>query len=392
MYSEEQKAKALCIYHRIGSVTDTVRRLGYPSREHLYTWIRNEGTTKEKRKRLNLKNTTEHPRNPPAEFKFEVLRRCFENGESVKSLSEEIGYSRASIYTWRKRYLQGGVASLMNTKNIKPEKLPDMDEKISSEEIESLRKQMYELQLEVDILKETINVLKKDPGVDWKNLKNRAKVAVIDAMKEKYPLPALLRKMKLSRSSYYYQIKALATEDKYKYLRHEVARIFLESKARYGYRRIHVELKKIGIKVSEKIVRRVMKEEGLEIKIRKARKYSSYKGEISPAVPNEVQRNFHSEKPNELLLSDILGTSEDIIYKDLEREVNRGLLIKALETLSKREQTIIRLRFGIGTAGDKELTQKEVADQLGISQSYISRLEKKIMKRLKKEILRLEGA
>lgn len=116
MYSEEQKAKALCIYHRIGSVTDTVRRLGYPSREHLYTWIRNEGTTKEKRKRLNLKNTTEHPRNPPAEFKFEVLRRCFENGESVKSLSEEIGYSRASIYTWRKRYLQGGVASLMNTK------------------------------------------------------------------------------------------------------------------------------------------------------------------------------------------------------------------------------------------------------------------------------------
>lgn len=159
--------------------------------------------------------------------------------------------------------------------------------------------------MEVDILKETINVLKKDPGVDWKNLKNREKVAVIDAMKEKYPLPALLRKMKLSRSSYYYQIKALATEDKYKYLRHEVARIFLESKARYGYRRIHVELKKIGIKVSEKIVRRVMKEEGLEIKIRKARKYSSYKGEISPAVPNEVQRNFHSEKPNELLLSDI---------------------------------------------------------------------------------------
>ena len=106
-----------------------------------------------------------------------------------------------------------------------------MDEKISSEEIESLRKQMYELQLEVDILKETINVLKKDPGVDWKSLKNREKVAVIDAMKEKYPLPALLRKMKLSRSSYYYQIKALATEAKYKYLRHEVARIFLESKA-----------------------------------------------------------------------------------------------------------------------------------------------------------------
>ena len=87
---------------------------------------------------------------------------------------------------------------------------------------------------------------------------------VIDAMKEKYPLPILLRRMKLSRSSYYYQIKAFVAEDKYEYLRHEVVRIFLENKARYGYRRIHVELKKIGIKVSEKLVPRVMKEEGLE--------------------------------------------------------------------------------------------------------------------------------
>ena len=305
MYSKEQRAKALRIYHQIGSVTDTVRQLGYPSREHLYRWIRNEGKTKEKRKKLNLKNTTEHPRNPPAKFKLKVLRRCFENGESVKLVSEETGYSRVSIYVWRKRYLQGGVFSLMNTKNIKPEKLPDTDRKIPSEEIESFRKQIYELQLEVDILKETINVLKKDPGVDLNDLKNKEKVAVIDAMKEKYPLPVLLRKMKLPRSSYYYQIKALATEDKYKHIRREVDRIFMKNKARYGYRRIHAELKKIGIKVSEKVVRRVMKEDGLEVKIRKTKKYSSYKGEISPAVPNEVQRNFHSEKPEELLLSDI---------------------------------------------------------------------------------------
>ena len=128
---------------------------------------------------------------------------------------------------------------------------------------------------------------------------------MIDAMKEKYPLPVLLRKMKLPRSSYYYQMKALAIEDIHKHMRREVDRIFLENKARYGYRRIHAELKKIGIKVSEKVVRRVMKEDGLEVKIRKTKKYSSYKGEISPIVPNEVQRNFHSKKPDELLLSDI---------------------------------------------------------------------------------------
>ena len=86
-----------------------------------------------------------------------------------------------------------------------------------------------------------------------------------------------------------------------------------------------------------------------------------------------------------------MGTSEDIIYKDIEREADRKLLRKALETLSEREQTIIRLRFGLGNVSGEEMTQKEVADRLGISQSYISRLEKKIMKRLKKEILRLEG-
>ncbi|KAB1440730.1 RNA polymerase sporulation sigma factor SigE [Candidatus Galacturonibacter soehngenii] len=93
---------------------------------------------------------------------------------------------------------------------------------------------------------------------------------------------------------------------------------------------------------------------------------------------------------NELLLSDILGTDEDIIYKDIESEVERKLLNKAIDKLSEREKTIVRLRFGLNTRDGEELTQKEVADLLGISQSYISRLEKKIIRRLKKEIVRFE--
>ena len=91
---------------------------------------------------------------------------------------------------------------------------------------------------------------------------------------------------------------------------------------------------------------------------------------------------------NELLLSDILGTDEDVIYKDIENEVERKLLLKAIDRLSDREKTIIQLRFGLGKGSGKEMTQKEVAEMLGISQSYISRLEKKIMKRLKKELIR----
>ena len=93
---------------------------------------------------------------------------------------------------------------------------------------------------------------------------------------------------------------------------------------------------------------------------------------------------------NELLLSDILGTDEDVISRRLEVEVEITLLGKAINKLTPREQTIIRLRFGLNSAEGKEKTQKEVADLLGISQSYISRLEKRIMKRLKKEIVKYE--
>lgn len=92
---------------------------------------------------------------------------------------------------------------------------------------------------------------------------------------------------------------------------------------------------------------------------------------------------------NELLLSDILGTDDDIIYKDIETEVEISLLRKALEQLDERQRQIIEMRFGINNKQNKELTQKEVADILGISQSYISRLEKKIMLKLKKEIQKM---
>lgn len=93
---------------------------------------------------------------------------------------------------------------------------------------------------------------------------------------------------------------------------------------------------------------------------------------------------------NELLLSDILGTEEDVIYRDLETEAELGLLRIAMEKLSDREREIIELRYGYNQKNEKEMTQKEVADLLGISQSYISRLEKKIMLRLRREIQRIQ--
>jgi RNA polymerase sporulation-specific sigma factor len=90
---------------------------------------------------------------------------------------------------------------------------------------------------------------------------------------------------------------------------------------------------------------------------------------------------------NELLLADILGTEDDIVSKGLEEEVEWSLLYQALRKLRPREKKIIELRYGLFTGRSEEMTQKEVADHLGISQSYISRLEKKIIGKLKKEIL-----
>lgn len=110
---------------------------------------------------------------------------------------------------------------------------------------------------------------------------------------------------------------------------------------------------------------------------------------------NKVRMEVSIDEPlnvdwdgNELLLSDILGTDEDVITRDMEDEVELSLLDRALGSLDTRERTIVEMRFGLTRKYGDEMTQKEVADVLGISQSYISRLEKKIMKRLKKEIVR----
>ena len=112
------------------------------------------------------------------------------------------------------------------------------------------------------------------------------------------------------------------------------------------------------------------------------RKNANRKGEVSFDEPLNTDWDG-----NELLLSDVLGTDGDTVMRPLEEDVDRSLLAAAIQTLSDRERQIITMRFGLG--GGEERTQKEVADHLGISESYISRLEKRIISRLKKEILRL---
>ena len=172
MYTKEQEEMALREYERLGSVAAVIQKLGYPSESTLYRWHERKKAGLENRHGQIAEatatmdhhcNTPGHPRHPSAEFKYEVLRRCFELGEDVEYVSREIGYSRKSIYVWRRKYLKYGMVGLMTKrKSIPREPLPQDHAPSESEELEKLRTQLQELRFEVDVLKDHRS-LKKRP-------------------------------------------------------------------------------------------------------------------------------------------------------------------------------------------------------------------------------------
>ncbi|SHK53135.1 Transposase [Fibrobacter intestinalis] len=166
-YSLSQIAKALKTYHELRSVSRTVQVLGYPTRARLYFWIHEEGKVKTRKRKYSYKNIREHPRNPSANIKLEAIRRCFENGENVVDVAEGLGYSTASIYKWRRLYLTKGALALQSCNRKKPRgPLEEGKDDFSSAEVSALNRKVRDLEMEVAILKETLNILKKDPGVD----------------------------------------------------------------------------------------------------------------------------------------------------------------------------------------------------------------------------------
>ncbi len=306
MYSEEQYCTALGLYDKCGSVTKVITQLGYPvRRQTLYNWIARRKHLPSGHSTFRGINTAEHPRHPALGVKLDAIRRCFELGENVQFVSDEIGYSKASIYLWRRKYIQKGRAALMEPPKERKRGPLSEGEPAANEQISQLKEQVSTMQLEIDILKETLDVLKKDPGVDRSTLKNREKAAIIDALKNKYPLPTLLKALCYARSSYFYRKKANKQSDRYSEAKKQIRAIFEENYLCYGYRRIYLALKKSGVRLSEKVIRRLMKEEHLHPRVTKKRAYSSYQGEITPAVPNVIQRKFHANRPNEKWLTDI---------------------------------------------------------------------------------------
>ncbi len=142
-------------------------------------------------------------------------------------------------------------------------------------------------------------------GNNLKEFSNQEKAMVIIALRDKYPVKRILEVFAMAKSSYCYQQKQIKKENKIVKIKERIKILFFENHKRYGYRRIHLLLKREGIILSEKIVRSIMKEENLIVRAIRQKKYNSYLGEISPAVPNEVQRDFHADKPNKKWLTDI---------------------------------------------------------------------------------------
>lgn len=158
---------------------------------------------------------------------------------------------------------------------------------------------------EIDILKETIAILKKDQGVNMNRLCNKEKTVIVDALNKKYPIPMLLDKLQMAKSSYYYQRRRKSFQARHERDSMLITKVFNDSRQRDGYRRIKAVLDMEGHILSEKVIRRIMRENSLAAVCIKTKKFHSYLGEISPAAPNLIKRDFRASEPNREWLTDI---------------------------------------------------------------------------------------
>lgn len=295
-FSVAQKERAVEHYMENGRcLAVTIRTLGYPSRALLSVWVRE--LHPETRKSVVGRSRVL----APAMKQAAVIALCMRRG-SAQSVAQELGVCRPTLYNWKNQLLGHEASLSMN----RPKDLPPSPERTELEQqLEALKREIRRLQLEQDLLKKANELLKKDLGIDRQLLTNREKTQLVDALRGVYALTELLREVGLPRSSYFYHRTRLQVADKYVEVRRVMADIFESNYRCYGYRRMHASLRKQSVNVSEKVVRRLMKQECLVAVRCKRRRYGSYMGEISPAPDNLLNRDFSASAPNEKWLTDI---------------------------------------------------------------------------------------
>lgn len=294
-YSDEQKQEAVDHYLAHGRcLSRTIRALGYPCQEILSRWCEETAPGRRKHNRSRVQFSREQKQEA-------VIALCSRTG-SAKDIAKAHGVTREALYNWKHALLgkEVPVARLKKT----PEAVPNDKDQLLSE-IAVLKEQVRRLKLEKDILEAAAALIKKDPGVDLSDLSNHEKTVLVGALKHEHPLKSLLKGVGLSRSSYYYQRWTMSLGDKHAGLKQRIGELFEQNHRCYGYRRIHGSLAREGIRVSDKVIRTLMKEACLVAQQKRRRKYSSYQGEITPAPENLIERNFHAEAPNQKWLTDI---------------------------------------------------------------------------------------
>lgn len=300
-YSIDDKNKAINHYLEYGkNISNTVRVLGYPSRVILSNWIQEAGVEKKINNAGGL--MVKYSKDKKKEAAIDLLTR----DSTANRVAKAHDVSRTSLYKWSESLLSNEVYQMYTNDRKSPNIIESDNEKTKLiDENEKLKKENERLRFENDILEKAAELLKKEVGINLVDLSNLNKAVLIDALRDKYPLKQLLIRLKIAKSSYFYQVHSMDKVDKYKNLRIRIKEIFESAYNAYGYRRIYIQLKNESITISEKVIRRLMKEEGLIVKTSIKKKYNSYLGEISPAVENIINRNFKADNPNEKWVTDI---------------------------------------------------------------------------------------
>ena len=267
----------------------TVRELGYGSATGILRWLRE--TVPDKVSKPVQRNWKV---DYPEEIKQAAVIDLCESNSSTADIAEKYGISRATLYEWKVQYIGKGNCILkqqkLNSKEYYINEINRLKEekRLVEQELKKTQAELYRAHLEKDVYEKAAEILKKEMGDNLKEFSNQEKAMVIIALRDKYPVKRILEVFDMAKSSYCYQQKQIKKENKIVKIKERIKILFFENHKRYGYRRIHLLLKREGIIISEKIVRSIMKEENLIVRIIRQKKYSSYLGEISPAVPNEI--------------------------------------------------------------------------------------------------------
>ena len=302
-YTVEQKRVAVATYRRYKSYVKTLRLLGYPSRHVLFDWVRG---SKQGRKKPIARAAY---RSYSVAVKLEAVNRMLAGDRVVDIAADLDVVNHMLLYKWMHLWHLDGEEGLMARSERKRREghktRAQLESSLPDDPVE-LRRLAARLLVDKAVLEQELDLVKKDEGVIPGQLTNSSKTMIIQNLRDRLPLTMLLDSTSLRANSYQYSKTVLQRPDAFAELRERVREIARSSGFTYGSPRIWTALRRLGVVVSEKVVRRVMKQEHIPVHYaHRKRHYSSYEGETTPAPQDHVKRDFHAAEPNRLWLTDV---------------------------------------------------------------------------------------